>query len=416
MSKTNKQQVPKIRFEGFSEDWENNGLSSVFSIFSGNAFSSKDQAEEGIIWLKIADVGIQKMTPNNLSYLPFGYENTYEKYLIKKDDVVLALTRPILDKRLKIAVAGKRYHGALLNQRVGKIVSANNHIPFIYCLLQQEKLISQFESSIAGTDPPNLSLNEIKDISLTIPTKKEQTAIGNFFQQLDKLIELQTRAVESAETYKKAMLQKMFPQKGEKVPRVRFEGFSEDWVEKALSRIVNISSGVTGDTSLSKGKYFVTRIETIADGVINFNKVGFLNEKPDDRFLLVKGDILYSNINSLNHIGKVALFNDDKELYHGINLLRLIPMKDKIEPLFLFISMLTKDKLDWAKRHANQAVSQASINQTTLGQQYFYLPSILEQTQIGNFFQKLDQNIEAQKQKLEKYRDMKKALLQRMFV
>lgn len=406
MSKANKQQVPKIRFTGFSEDLVSMEFREFTKLSQGLQISiDKRFLEPGDS--RVFYITNEFLNPN--SEKKFYIENPPKSVIANEEDILM--TRTGNTGKVVTNVSGA-YHNNFFKIAYDKTVDKD----YLFYLLNEPRIQSEILARAGSSTIPDLNHSDFYSLKGMYPNKKEQTQIGNFFQQIDKLIELQTRAVESAETYKKAMLQKMFPQKGEKVPRVRFEGFSEDWVEKALSRIVNISSGVTGDTSLSKGKYFVTRIETIADGVINFNKVGFLNEKPDDRFLLVKGDILYSNINSLNHIGKVALFNDDKELYHGINLLRLIPMKDKIEPLFLFISMLTKDKLDWAKRHANQAVSQASINQTTLGQQYFYLPSILEQTQIGNFFQKLDQNIEAQKQKLEKYRDMKKALLQRMFV
>ncbi|MDX6038216.1 restriction endonuclease subunit S, partial [Acinetobacter baumannii] len=122
--------------------------------------------ESGAKWLKIADVGIQEMTPNNPSYLPLGYLDKYSQFIVNKNDYVIALTRPILNKKLKIAQVGNLYDGALLNQRVAKIHSKNNNLDFIYSLLQRSKTVEELENSIAGTDPPNLSLNDVKEIKL----------------------------------------------------------------------------------------------------------------------------------------------------------------------------------------------------------------------------------------------------------
>lgn len=213
------------------------------------------------------------------------------------------------------------------------------------------------------------------------------------------------------------MLQKMFPQKDEKVPQVRFSGFSGDWLNIQLKNLVSISNGITGDTSLSYGKYKLTRIETIADGNFNIERIGYINELPHIKYKLNSGDILYSNINSLAHLGKVALYElDNTDIYHGINLLRLVGKKDLIEPRYLYSLFNTVEQKKWVKAHASQAVNQASINQTILGNQFLKVPSLKEQQKIGLFFQKLDQQIEQHQKKLENYQNLKKAMLQRMFV
>ncbi len=196
-------------------------------------------------------------------------------------------------------------------------------------------------------------------------------------------------------------------------PEIRFPGFTEDWEERKLGEIVRISSGFTGDSSLSTGQYEVTRIETIATGQVNPNKVGYSNTEPDKKYLLDKGDILFSNINSLSHIGKIALFDLDMKLYHGINLLRLQPMN--VNSQFLYQSFQLNNHLEWAKSHANQAVSQASINQTELSKQVFLVPSQQEQQKIGTFFKQLDDTIALHQRKLDLLKETKKGFLQKMF-
>ncbi len=197
------------------------------------------------------------------------------------------------------------------------------------------------------------------------------------------------------------------------IPEIRFKGFTDDWEQRKLGEIVRISSGFTGDSSLNIGQYELTRIETIATGQVNLNKVGYSNTEPDKKYLLDKGDILFSNINSLSHIGKIALFDLDMKLYHGINLLRLQPMN--VNSQFLYQSFQLNNHLEWAKSHANQAVSQASINQTELSKQVFLVPSQQEQQKIGTFFKQLDDTIALHQRQLENYQKLKKAILQKLF-
>ena len=156
-----------------------------------------------------------------------------------------------------------------------------------------------------------------------------------------------------------------------------------------MGDVVGITSGFMGDSLLSDGKYHLTRIETIADGIVDENRVGYSNEKPDDMYLLKHGDILYSNINSISHMGKVAKYQGNSPLYHGINLLRLQP-ENNINSDFLLYLLNTEKCRNWAKTRANQAVSQASINQSLLTTQEIAISSFEEQKKIGDYFRNLD--------------------------
>ncbi|MGT2910788.1 restriction endonuclease subunit S [Streptococcus cameli] len=197
-------------------------------------------------------------------------------------------------------------------------------------------------------------------------------------------------------------------------PKLRFKDFDKDWDKKKIKEVFYVSSGFTGDSSLNDGKYYITRIETIADGKVNIDKLGFSNILPNENYKLNRGDILYSNINSISHIGKVALFNVDKIIYHGINLLRLVH-KSQFNAEFLFYQLNTDEKRAWARSHANQAVSQASINQTSLGKQDLSVASLPEQSAIGSLFQTLDELLSAYKDNLANYQAFKATMLSKMF-
>ena len=199
-----------------------------------------------------------------------------------------------------------------------------------------------------------------------------------------------------------------------KTPKLRFKGFTDAWEQRKLGDVGTITSGFMGDSLLSDGKYHLTRIETIADGTVDENRIGYSVRKPDDIYLLKYGDILYSNINSISHMGKVAKYQGKTPLYHGINLLRLEPIQTINSDFMLYL--LNTDKCrNWAKTRANQAVSQASINQSLLATQEIKICSTNEQQKIGQYFSRLDNLITLHQRKLERLKNVKKSMLDKMF-
>ena len=204
--------IPRLRFPEFRDagEWEERSLKEVFSIFQGFAFSSNDSVDAGVRWLKIADVSIQKMNHHSPSYLPVEYSERFEKFAVAKGEYVIALTRPILNGQLKMAKVDRVFDGALLNQRVGKLVTTQQSA-FVYFLLQSWKLISEIEKSISGTEPPNLSAHQIEDIKTCIPKKPEQQRIADCLTSLDYLITAQTQKFDALKAHKKGLMQHLFP-------------------------------------------------------------------------------------------------------------------------------------------------------------------------------------------------------------
>jgi len=203
---------PRLRFPEFQEagKWDEHPLKNVFSIFQGFAFSSNDSVGEGVRWLKIADVSIQKMNHNAESYLPIQYKVKFSKFSVTEGDYVIALTRPILSRKLKIAQVDQVFDGALLNQRVGKLVTTQ-YISFVYFLLQTSKIISDIEESISGTEPPNLSPKKLEDLKTYVPGRPEQQRIADCLSSLDDIIAAQARKLDVLKTHKKGLMQQLFP-------------------------------------------------------------------------------------------------------------------------------------------------------------------------------------------------------------
>ena len=381
---------PEIRFPGFTEDWEQRKLGEVVeSVGTGRSTFTN---------------GIVQTSETPYAVLGSTSVISYDSMFDHSGDFILTARVG--------ANAGNlyKYFGEVKISDNTVYIQADN-LDFIYYLLTKYDL----KRLSFGTGQPLVKASEVKNLKLNFPQKnEEQQKIGTFFKNLDDTITLHQRKLDLLKETKKGFLQKMFPKNGAKVPEIRFPGFTEDWEERKLGEIVRISSGFTGDSSLNIGQYELTRIETIATGQVNPNKVGYSNTEPDKKYLLDKGDILFSNINSLSHIGKIALFDLDMKLYHGINLLRLQPMN--VNSQFLYQSFQLYNHLEWAKSHANQAVSQASINQTELSKQVFLVPSQQEQQKIGTFFKQLDDTIALHQRKLDLLKETKKGFLQKMFV
>ena len=164
--------------------------------------------------MKIANVGINQIKSNELSFLPSDYLNKFEKYILKKGDVIIALTRPILDHKLKIAIINDKFNNSLLNQRVGKITCKQNvNLKFIYYYLQLPYSIYHLESKISGSDPPNLSNNDLLNIPINIPSFREQRKISQILSLIDKRIELLEQKYTKYQDFKKFLMQQIFAQK-----------------------------------------------------------------------------------------------------------------------------------------------------------------------------------------------------------
>ncbi|MDG2982081.1 restriction endonuclease subunit S [Latilactobacillus curvatus] len=405
--------VPQIRFNGYIDDWEERNLSDLATFSKGKGYSKSDLVSDG--------------------FPAILYGRMYTKYESQINDVndtfVADTTDAVLSQTGDVIVPGSgetpediarasnvNVSGVVLGGDINIIRPDAEKMDSTFLALtisngqQQTELIKRAQ----GKSVVHLHNSDLKKVNVVAPSKDEQRAISSLFNQLDNLIAANQRKLDLLKEQKKGYLQKMFPKNGAKVPELRFAGFADDWEERKLGDAVNISSGVTGDATLQDGKYRLTRIESISQGMLNVSKLGFTNEKPDQKYLLNLGDILYSNINSLSHIGKVALV-DMTGIYHGINLLRF-QMRNGVDSEFLFQRLNTMTMKNWAVSHANPAVSQASINQTELSKQPISSPTLTEQQQIGNFFKEIDNTIALHQRKLDLLKEQKKGFLEKMFV
>ena len=201
-----------------------------------------------------------------------------------------------------------------------------------------------------------------------------------------------------------------------------FGPLPEDWEVVRLGEVTSlIRNGLVykeKQIKSSKSILPITRIETISDGVINFQKMGQVSglSDPDiEKWRLRPGDILFSHINSLEHIGKVAIYEGKPEiLIHGMNLLCIRPIKEKISSYFLFYWFIFARNRGVFKNMSKKAVNQASINQSEMKRLKLPLPPLPEQRRIAGVLLTVDEAIFKVEQEIEHTERLKRGLMQHL--
>ncbi len=404
--------VPALRFEEFSNEWDKKRLKEVFSIFNGYAFSSSDAKENGCRWVKIADVGINEINHDATSYLPVEFKTIYSKFILRQGDYVVALTRPILGGRLKIARIDTVLDGSLLNQRVGKLESKND-LTFIYSLLQKKSLISRIENRIAGTDPPNLSPNEIDSLNQYIPSLPEQQKIASFLSAIDDRIWQLTRKKELLEQYKKGVIQQFFS--GELRFKDAIGKSYPKWEKKKLGDIFEFFRGslLSKPDLIESGKYLCIHYGELFTSYAEV--ITSINFKTDleNGFLSKKGDILMPSSDvTPKGLAKASSIQLDNVILGGdMNILR--PNSDINSIFFSYLLNFNQQKI--IQKVTGTTVKH--IYNKDVKMLEFKVPSAFdEQKKIADFLQSIDSKIEIVKVQILQTQVFKKGLLQQMFV
>ena len=239
-------------------------------------------------------------------------------------------------------------------------------------------------------------------IRMSIPKIEEQKKIAKLLNLIDERIATQNKIIDRLQSLIKGINQRVFMNNG---------------INYKLGEVCEIRSGYSGNQLLSKKGLKVSRIETISGHKVNLERVGYVASfESSENYKLQVGDILFSNINSVEYIGNTAFIDKDYDLYHGMNLLRLIPNNMVVIPFYLYLLLNTNRMLNRFKTVCNKAVSQASINQTELGKTVVQIPDINAQKQICELYQALYDKLESEKYANSLFQKQKQYLLRQMFI
>ena len=414
-----KKKKPEIRFEGFTDDWEQRKLGELAEIVGGGTPSTSVESywDGDIDWYAPAEIGEQ-------IYLKSSQRKITEEGLNKSSAKVLPVGTVLFTSRAGIGKIAILLKEGCTNQGFQSIVPNKDKLDSYFIFTRSEELKRYGETVGAGSTFVEVSGKQMANMELMMPTTMlEQKKIGAYFCTLDHLITLHQRKYEKLKNVKKSMLEKMFPSKGCKVPEIRFSGFTDDWEQRKLG-IINtfFTDGNYGEaypkasdmTDSSSGIPFLTG-GNLKEGKLSLDGVSYITPEKHSQLIsghLLEDDIVIAVRGSLGALGYVNTDNSGWNINSQLAILRT----DKSE---LYGKFLIQYLLSWAgqnellKRQTGSALKQLPIG--ALKDVEVPITSVAEQERIATYFDSLDHLITLHQRELEKLKNIKKTLLEKMF-
>ena len=376
---------PKIRFKGYTEDWEQRKLDDVtVKIGSGKTPSGGENAyvDAGIPLIRSQNVNDNKVDFEDIVYIDESTDKLMMNSRVFANDVLLNITGASIGR----SAVYKGLDEANVNQHVCIIRPIEGYHPdFIQLNLASDRGQKQIKSSQAGGGREGLNFQQIGKMEFVFPTLDEQKQIGNYFNNIDHLITLHQRKCEQTKTLKKYMLQKMFPQEGQKVPEIRFEGFTGDWEQRKLGELVGIYDGVHQTPDYQDSGIMFLSVENIA----TLKSEKYISEEAFERDYKVypeKDDILMTRIGD---VGTTNVVETAEKVAFYVSLALLKP--NGIDSYFLSNAMKTNAFQKGLRERTLVTAIPQKINKDEIGKiDIFITNNDEEQKKIGAYFSNLD--------------------------
>ena len=404
----NKQQEPRLRFKGFTGNWEEIVLEEVVNFFSGLTYSPNDVVKNGTLVLRSSNVQDNQITTEDNVFVKKSAVNCQN---VEVGDVIVVVRNGSRSLIGKHAIIKEKMPNTVIGAFMTGVRS--NQPDFLNALLDSYKFNQEIEKNLGATIN-QITTGAFRKMEFSLPSLPEQTHLGLFFRRLDSQIAESRAVLEKSRQLKKAMLAKMFPANGEKIPKIRFKGFEGEWKSRKLGIEVEIIGGGTPDTTNSTywngdiDWYSPTEIGEAAYATGSVKKITLLGlQKSSAQILPANRTVLFTSRAS---IGDMAILTKDGATNQGF---QSFVVGERLDVYFLY-TMGFKIK-DYALKNASGSTF-LEISKNTLSQMEFFAPSLKEQTAIGNFFRQLDETIALQTAEVEKLNQLKKGLLAAMLV
>ncbi|MFT8343347.1 MAG: restriction endonuclease subunit S [Clostridium beijerinckii] len=418
----NKENVPKIRFPGFTGEWEQRKLGEIT-----DRIVRKNTDNESTLPLTIS---AQYGLVDQISFFNkrIASRDVSNYYLIKKGE--FAYNKSYSD--------GYPYGAIKRLERYDMGVLSTLYIVFRIkeYIINSDYLVSYYDSNNWHNEVANraaegarnhgllnISADDFFSTELKFPKElEEQRKIGEYFIKIENLITLHQRKLEHLQDKKKGLLQKMFPKEGEKFPELRFPGFTEHWERRKLNDVAIFIDGNYGekypkdDEFIENGVPFFTSAVIGTAGVFDKKNVKYISKEKNS--ILVKGQSLGGDIILTNRGASMGVVAQIPLEYGLVNIgpqLTRIRGIEKADNLFL-LSMFNNSSYNRKLLSINSGSAMNFIGLEALGKFEFMCPKLDEQAQIGAFFKNIDNLITLHQRKLEHLQQQKKGLLQQMFI
>lgn len=411
--------IPALRFPEFSNErgWEKEELGIISEIVRGGSprpiqdYLTTDI--NGLNWLKIADVlsDSKYITETKEKVINDALSSTRE---VNPGDLILSNSmsfgRPYILK-IKTCI----HDGWIAIRKISNVTFED----YLYYFISSESSQKYFETNAAGAAVKNLNADIIKLLPVLFPkNKKEQQKIASFLSSLDEVIAAHSQKLELLKVHKKGLMQNLFPQEGEKVPKYRFEEFEKDgeWVEHRLEDIsIKIQDGTHfSPKSSDQGDFLYITSKNVKDGYIELSTAQFISKEDHENIYkrcdVKLGDVLLTKDGTIGQ----ACVNEMTIPFSLLSSVAFIRLKSSFSNYFLYhllISHIGQKEIE--SQIAGQALKRITL--TKINNFCFSFPKIKEQQKIASCLSSLDALITAQAEKIEQLKLHKKGLMQGLF-
>lgn len=408
--------TPNVRFKGFTEDWEQRKLSECAGFRRGSfpqPYGNKEwyDGEGAMPFVQVADVADDMKLVDDTKQKISKLAQPMSVYA-DKGSVLVTLQGSIG----RVAIT---QYGAFVDRTVLIFDKYNQDIDkTFWAYIIKEKFIDEARKAPGGTIK-TITKEALSDFDLMLPNYDEQKKLGAFLVSIDNLITLHQQKCDETKELKKYMLQNMFPQKDEKVPKIRFDGFTGDWEQRKLGDFGKATGGTSIESEFSEdGIYKVISIGSYSENSV-YNDQGIRAIKSDktSNRVLNRNDltmILNDKTTSGNIIGRVLLIEESGIYVYNQRTERIEINLDEYDPVFLY-EMLNAPNIREKIIKQAQGNTQIYVNWTAISLLEYMIPSKEEQVKIGEYLHSISNLITLHQQKCAALKEFKKYMLQNMF-
>ena len=395
---------PKIRFKGFTKDWEQRKFSELYARSS--------EKNDGSIGMDKNITVATMQFKNDVKVSTTEYLKTY--YTFKLGDIAFE------GHQSKEFRYGRFVENDIGNGIVSHIFAVfrptqEYDLYFWKYAINNETLMQRIlaRSTKASTMMHDLVTNDFLNETFLVPSVKEQKQIGAFLNKLDNLITLHQRKCEQTKKMKKYMLQKMFPQNGAKVPEIRFDGFTYDWEQRKLGDVFEQTSNLVNPKEDEIELWSLTVEDGLTKKSDRYNRE-FLVKK-DDNFKEVRpGDIVYNPMNMT--LGAVG-YNGMAKSVAVSGYYTTMVAKENYDTYYINTWLKSPQAIRLYRTYATGSlIEKQRVQFPTLSIIPVTFPKYEEQIKIGSYFHSIDNLITLHQRKCDELKKMKKYMLQNMFI
>ena len=388
-----KRRVPKLRFPGFTEDWEQRKLGDLLILLKDGSHGTHKNTDEGVYLLSAKNIknGQINIMPDDRIISWEDYDVIHKNYELQFGDILLTIVGSIGETaiyNLKTKVTFQRSVAFLRP-------SSDLNNGFLYTLINTDSFQNQLQTKQVVSAQPGIYLGDLASIDIIYPKNlSEQEKIYSIFKEIENSITLHQRKLEHLILKKKALLQKLFPKNGERYPELRFSEFTDAWEQRKLGECMNsFAYGLNAAAKDYDGMHKYIRITDIDDETHNFIQSNLTSPDIDfnmdvSDYKLNVGDIVFARTGA--SVGKTYLYNpNDGDLYYAGFLIRG-EVKEDCDAGFIYQNTLTKE-YDSFIRITSQRSGQPGVNSKEYATFKLNIPCKDEQEKISKVLNSLDE-------------------------